>query len=235
MISGPFSSTHRPKPDRTGASQSPASPRSSSHAKLTNCATSSTLARFLSGAIAQLGERYNGIVEVVGSIPSGSTKYTFRNTSYTPENRMVRRFLAGSGARNPRVSSTQLNTVPLSTQADAILRELHPPTGHGALHFPGQRSPNRPISDNTINAALRTLGYSGDLITGHGFRGMASTLLNEQGWYPDAIERQLAHGERNKVRAARNYARMIPERRKMMQAWADYWDGLRADGVPIVK
>jgi integrase len=118
--------------------------------------------------------------------------------------------------------------VPLAPQVVAILRELQPLTGHGALLFPGQRSPDRPISDSTINAALRTLGYSGDLITGHGFRGMASTLLNEQGWNPDAIERQLAHCERNKVRAAYNHARMIPERRKMMQAWADYLDGLRA-------
>jgi integrase len=121
--------------------------------------------------------------------------------------------------------------VPLARQVVVILRELQSLTGHGALLFPGQRSPNRPISDNTINAALRTLGYSGDLITGHGFRGMASTLLNEQGWNPDAIERQLAHGERDKVRAAYNHARMIPERRKMMQAWADYLDKLRTGAV----
>lgn len=67
----------------------------------------------------------------------------------------------------------------------------------------------------------RCLSYSGDQMTGHGFRSMASTLLNEQGWSRDAIERQLAHGERNKVRAAYNYAEHLPERRKMMQAWAD--------------
>jgi integrase len=83
------------------------------------------------------------------------------------------------------------------------------------------------MSDNTINAALRRLGYSKEEITGHGFRSMASTLLNEQGWNRDAIERQLAHAERNHVRAAYNFAEFLPERRKMMQAWADYLDDLR--------
>ena len=83
------------------------------------------------------------------------------------------------------------------------------------------------MSENTINAALRRLGYSKDEMTGHGFRSMASTLLNEQGWHPDAIERQLAHCERNGVRAAYNYAQHLPERVRMMQAWADYLDLLR--------
>jgi len=118
--------------------------------------------------------------------------------------------------------------VPLARQVVAILCDLRRLTGSGALLFPGLRSPTRPISDNTINAALRTLGYSGDVMTGHGFRGMASTLLNEQGWNRDAIESQLAHGERSKVRAAYNHATWMPERRKMMQAWADYLDKLRA-------
>ena len=86
----------------------------------------------------------------------------------------------------------------------------------------------RPMSDNTINAALRRLGYSREEMTGHGFRSMASTLLNEQGWNRDAIERQLAHGERDAVRAAYNFAEFLPERRKMMQAWADYLDTLKA-------
>jgi integrase len=82
------------------------------------------------------------------------------------------------------------------------------------------------MSDNTINAALRRLGFAKDEMTGHGFRSMASTLLNEEGWNRDAIERQLAHGERDKVRGAYNYAELLPERRKMMQWWADYLDGL---------
>lgn len=76
------------------------------------------------------------------------------------------------------------------------------------------------MSDNTINAALRRLGYSGEEMTAHGFRAMASTSLNEQGWPPDVIELQLAHMERNKVRAAYNRAQRLAERRKIMQAWA---------------
>jgi len=102
--------------------------------------------------------------------------------------------------------------------------------------FPG-RNHAKWISENTLNAALRRLGYDGDQFTAHGFRAMASTTLNEQGWHRDAIERQLAHGERDKVRAAYNYAEHLPERRKMMQAWADYLDGLRqgAKVTPIKR
>ena len=86
------------------------------------------------------------------------------------------------------------------------------------------------MSENTINAALRRLGYDGDTMCGHGFRAMASTRLNEMGWSPDVIERQLAHAERNKIRAAYNRAQYLAERKKMMQAWADYLDSLRAGG-----
>jgi integrase len=86
------------------------------------------------------------------------------------------------------------------------------------------------MSENTVNGALRRLGYSKEEMTGHGFRSMASTLLNEQGWNRDAIERQLAHAERDSVRAAYNYAEHLPERRKMMQSWADYLDGLKSGG-----
>jgi len=121
--------------------------------------------------------------------------------------------------------------VPLSTQAVEILRELHPLTGDKRFVFPGERSRDRAMSNNTINAALRRLGYSSEQMTGHGFRSMASTLLNEQGWHPDAIERQLAHQEQNEIRAAYNYAKHLPERRKMMQAWSDYLDRLRASSV----
>jgi integrase len=86
----------------------------------------------------------------------------------------------------------------------------------------------RPMSENTISVALRRIGYSNEQMTAHGFRSLASTLLNEQGWNPDLIELQLAHKERNKVRAAYNRAQRLAERRQMMQAWADYLDGLRA-------
>jgi len=125
--------------------------------------------------------------------------------------------------------------VPLSRQALAILRELQPLARGGKYLFPSLRTRDRPMSDNTINAALRRMGYTSEEQTGHGFRSMASTLLNEQGFPPDVIELQLAHTERNKVRAAYNKAQRLPERRKMMQAWADYLDGLRAGGnvVPL--
>nr|WP_308007259.1 tyrosine-type recombinase/integrase [Xanthomonas albilineans] len=92
------------------------------------------------------------------------------------------------------------------------------------------------MSENTINSALRALGYSGDEMTGHGFRSMAATRLNEMGWNADAIERQLAHAETNKVREAYTHAaQYLPERVRMMQAWADYLDSLRTGGnvVPL--
>ena len=125
--------------------------------------------------------------------------------------------------------------VPLSRQALAILRELEPLARGGRYLFPSLRTRDRPMSNNTINAALRRLGYTSQEQTGHGFRTMASTLLNEQGFPPDVIELQLAHSERNKVRAAYNKAQRLSERRKMMQAWADYLDGLRAGAnvIPI--
>ena len=123
--------------------------------------------------------------------------------------------------------------VPLSRQALAILRELQPLARGGRYLFPSLRTRDRPMSDNTINAALRRMGYTTEEQTGHGFRSMASTLLNEQGFPPDVIELQLAHTERNKVRAAYNKAQRLPERRKMMQAWADYLDRLR-DGAQVI-
>jgi integrase len=123
--------------------------------------------------------------------------------------------------------------VPLSRQALAILQELQPLARGGRYLFPSLRTRDRPMSDNTINAALRRMGYTTEEQTGHGFRSMASTLLNEQGFPPDVIELQLAHTERNKVRAAYNKAQRLPERRKMMQAWADYLDRLR-DGAQVI-
>jgi integrase len=127
-----------------------------------------------------------------------------------------------------RMKMDREHIVPLAKQAGTLLEELRALTGDGKLLFPGLRTPSRPISENTLNAALRRLGYGTDEMTSHGFRSMASTLLNEQGWHPDLIELQLAHAERNKVRAAYNKAQRLGERRKMMQAWADYLDQLRA-------
>jgi integrase len=132
-----------------------------------------------------------------------------------------------------RMKAREQHIVPLSTQAVAILRELHGLTGAKDHVFPGARTNGRAMSENTVNAALRRLGYAKDEMTGHGFRSMASTLLNEQGWHRDAIERQLAHAERNNVRAAYNFAEHLPERRRMMQAWADYLDKL-ASGAKVL-
>ena len=117
--------------------------------------------------------------------------------------------------------------VPLSKQSIAILMEIEPITGNGLYAFPSLRSTARPMSNNTVNAALRRMGYAKDEMTGHGFRAMASTLLHEQGWPSDVIERQLAHTEGNSVKAAYNHAQHLPERRKMMQSWADYLDALK--------
>lgn len=142
----------------------------------------------------------------------------------------TRRKLAKAAKENP---TTEPHTVPLSRQAAAILRELQPLTGHRDHVFPGVRDPKRPMSENTVNAALRALGYTGDMIVGHGFRHMASTLLNELGFNPDAIERQLAHKGQG-VRAVYNLAKHLPERQRMMQEWADHLDALRADTAGVV-
>jgi integrase len=125
--------------------------------------------------------------------------------------------------------------VPLSRQALAILQDLQVITGGGRWLFPSTRSVSRPMSENTLNAALRRLGYGPDEMTTHGFRSTASTRLNEMGrWNPDAIERQLAHQEPDDVRRAYTHAAEYwPERVKMMQEWADYLDELREHGKVV--
>lgn len=136
-----------------------------------------------------------------------------------------------------RMKMRETHIVPLSRQSVEILRELEPLTNRVAsvkldapdFVFPSARSVERPMSENAVLAALRRMGYPKEEMTGHGFRSMASTLLHEQGWNHQVIERQLAHAERNAVSAAYNYAEHLPERRKMMQAWADYLDTLKGD------
>ncbi|MGE0383540.1 MAG: tyrosine-type recombinase/integrase [Gammaproteobacteria bacterium] len=128
--------------------------------------------------------------------------------------------------------------VPLSRQAIALLSDIQPLTGEGRYVFPSAlrrpsgaaraASSERCMSENTILAALRRLGYEKGRMTGHGWRSIASSTLNEQGWNRDAIERQLAHAERDKTRAAYNYAEHLDLRRAMMQHWSDYLDDLRA-------
>ena len=121
--------------------------------------------------------------------------------------------------------------VPLAAQAVEILRELHPLTSRGEYVFPSARGRDRPMSENTVNAALRRMGFDSDTMTGHGFRAMARTILDEVlGFRPDYIEHQLAHAVRDPNGRAYNRTAHLPERRKMMQAWADYLDQLR-DGT----
>jgi integrase len=125
--------------------------------------------------------------------------------------------------------------VPLATQAVAILRDLYPFTGSRCYVFPGERSPKRAISNNTLNAALRRIGYDKDAMTAHGFRAMARTILDEQlGFRVDLIEHQLAHAVRDPLGRAYNRTQHLPERRKMMQAWADYLDALRVSPGKVV-
>jgi integrase len=132
-----------------------------------------------------------------------------------------------------RMKMRSEHVVPLSLQAVEILRELKPLTGAWRYVFPGARTAGRPMSENAITAALRRMDYTGKQMTGHGFRTMASTLLNELGWSADAIERQLAHAERDGVRDAYNRAEYLAERKRMMQSWADYLDGLAPGGTII--
>ena len=122
----------------------------------------------------------------------------------------------------------QPHHVPLSCQALAILRQAQELSGDGIYVFPAIGAKGRPLSENTVNAALRRLGYSGTEMTAHGFRSTASSLLNESGlWNPDAIERALSHRESNQVRAAYHRSTYWEERVRMAQWWSDYLDGLR--------
>lgn len=116
--------------------------------------------------------------------------------------------------------------VPLSTQALAVLDVLRPITGKGRYLFPSPRNDGRCMSENGVRVALRSMGFANEEITPHGFRAMFSTAANENGWNRDVIERQLAHVSGDAVRAAYNHAEYLPERRRLMQWWGDYLDGL---------
>jgi integrase len=129
-----------------------------------------------------------------------------------------------------RMKNHHPHVVPLSRQVMEILKSLKQTAsrmGSSPFVFPSMRSPNRPMSEGTILLALRAMGYTGEQMCAHGFRALASTNLNEQGWNRDVIELSLSHTEKDAVRAAYNHAERLPERREMMQAWADWLDGLR--------
>lgn len=134
----------------------------------------------------------------------------------------------------PRMKGRQEHVVPLSRQAVALFKDLHAMTGDGRFVFPSIRTSLKPISENTLNAALRRLGFTKEEMTAHGFRAMASTLLNESGkWSPDAIERALAHKDKDAIRGAYHRGAHWQERVAMAQWWGDYLDTLRA-GADIV-
>lgn len=132
-----------------------------------------------------------------------------------------------------RMKARRPHIVPLPNQAVTILRQLEEVTGSYALLFPGQQNPERPMSENTINKALRLMGYEGRQ-TGHGFRHLLSTELNGRGYNRDWIERQFAHGDSDEIRDTYNHATYLEQRRNMMQALADSIDALRA-GVNVVS
>jgi integrase len=132
-----------------------------------------------------------------------------------------------------RMKGRREHIVFLSRQAVGILRELHPLTGEGRFVFPSIRTASRPMSEGTVLGALRRLEYEKSEMSGHGFRSLASSLLNELGFSPDAIERQLAHAEPNTIRAAYDRSERLEERRRMMQSWSDYLDKLTRGGEVI--
>jgi integrase len=134
-----------------------------------------------------------------------------------------------------RAKMRRPHLVPLSAQALSILREMRKLTGNGQYVFPSERGARRPMSENTLNAALRSLGYSTDQMTAHGFRHTASTMLHEsRKWRSEVIEKQLAHADRNAIRAVYNAAEYLAERREMMQWWADRLEALAAAVDKIV-
>lgn len=134
-----------------------------------------------------------------------------------------------------RMKMNEPHLVPLCRQAMAVLGELHPLTGHGRFIFPGERSHDRPMSENSVNAALRRMGYPQNEMTGHGFRAMARTLIDEVlGIRPDFIEHQLAHAVKDPNGRAYNRTAHLVERRKMMQQWADYLDKLKTGAEVIL-
>lgn len=129
-----------------------------------------------------------------------------------------------------KMKTREEHVVPMSTQVISLFKEAHAITGHGKYVFPSLRSAQSPMSENTVNAAIRRMGYTGDEMTAHVFRAMASTLLNQsdKNWSPDAVERALAHKDKDRVRAAYNRGTYWGERVEMAQWWSDYLDELKA-------
>jgi integrase len=187
----------------------------------------------------RIGELLRAIVGFTGNLPTRCALQLSPLTFVRPgELRTAEWADFDLDAKEWRYATSKTKTqhiVPLATQAIAILRELQPLTGAGRYLFPGARDRKRPMSNMTINAALRRMGFDRDTMTGHGFRAMARTVLDEVlGFRPDYIEHQLAHAVRDPLGRAYNRTAHLPERRKMMQAWADYLDSLRTSPGKVV-
>lgn len=125
------------------------------------------------------------------------------------------------------------HTVPLSSQAVEVLREIQQHTGNGKYVFPSQRGRSRPMSNNVIRTALRIMGFDNDTITAHGFRAVASTFLNTLGYRSEVIEAQLSHKDTNEIRASYNHADYLEERTVILQEWADYLDSIKQGAVVV--
>ncbi len=189
-------------------------------------------ARDLPELLAKMDE-YNG--DAITRFAMKLMSYTFVRTSELIEAPWVEFDLDNARWIIPpeRMKMDTPHIVPLSRQSVEVLRALKLLTGNGKLVFPGANDKNKPISNNTILFALYRLGYQGRM-TGHGFRGLASTILNESGFEEAHVELQLAHMKRNKVAAAYNHAKYLKQRTVMMQWWADYLDGQLAKGRQVL-
>ena len=187
------------------------------------------------GALLRAIETYEGTAEVAAALNLLALTFVrpgeLRNAAWAEFDLQAAFWLIPPG----RMKMRRPHRVPLAPQALATLKRLQAFTGHGKLLFPSARSPDRCMSENTINAALRRLGYGKDEMTGHGFRAAASSMLNESGkWNPDAIEAQLAHLDSNSIRRAYARAEFWDERVRMMADWADRLDSMRK-GAEIVQ
>ncbi len=188
------------------------------------------------GALLRALESYEGTPEVVAALQLLALTFVrpgeLRNAAWSEFNLEAELWIIPAG----RMKMRRPHRVPLAPQTLGALKGLHTITGHGRLLFPSVRSADRCMSENTVNAALRRLGYGKDDMTGHGFRSAASSMLNESGqWNADAIEAQLAHVENNSVRRAYARADFWDERVKMMTWWADRLDAMRrgAEVIPL--
>jgi integrase len=196
------------------------------HAAITDAAALGTLLRAIEG--------YQGSPIVRGALRMAP--HVFVRPGELRHARWVDLDLEGGEWRFTLAKTRQAHLVPLSEQVVAILRELQPLTGKTDFVFPGARSPRRPMSDNAVLVALRSLGFDKETMTGHGFRAAARTILDEVlGWRVDLIEHQLGHTVKDALGRAYNRTSHLPERRKMMQAWSTYLEGLQAGPQGLVR